>query len=61
VFYRINEQKNAEIFEDSGERARRILANVYPVDSEVSARYEHPNGITLTISDAQKIGIAEEK
>ena len=61
MFYRINEQKNAEIFENDGERVTRIDANVYPVDSDVSARYEHAHGIVLTIADAQKLNISIER
>jgi hypothetical protein len=60
MFYRINEDGNAFIFHDSGEAVDTIDANVYPIDSDLSARYEHINGIVLTIADAKKIGIKEE-
>lgn len=61
MFYRIDENGNAVIlYRESGECVTRIDANVYPVDSDLSARYEHPRGIVLTVSDAVKIGIQAE-
>jgi len=60
VFGRINEDGNVEIFENTGERATRLDAHVYPVNSAKSARFEHPNGITLTKEDADRIGIEIE-
>ena len=59
MFYRI-EENGARIFHESGKMVTRINANVYPIDSSLSARYEHPEGITLTIADAQKLGIEVE-
>ncbi len=32
----------------------------YPVDSNVSALYEHPEGIVLTLEDAERLGIEIE-
>ena len=60
MFYRINSDSNAVIFENDGSVATRIDANVYPVGSNCSARYEHPEGIVLTIADAEKLGIEKE-
>ena len=60
MFYRINNDGNAVIFENDGSVATRIDANVYPVRSNLSARYEHPNGIVLTVADAEKLGIEKE-
>lgn len=60
MFYRINENGDAAIFHDSGEAATKIDANVYPVGSDLSARYEHAEGVVLTIDDAKKIGIDAE-
>jgi hypothetical protein len=60
MFYRINDDGNAIILEDDGSIVTRIDANVYPVGSNCSARYEHPEGITLTIEDAQRLGIEVE-
>ncbi len=59
-FYRINTDGNAVIFTEDGEYVTRIDANVYPVGSSLSARYDHPEGIVLTINDAEMLGISEE-
>lgn len=60
-FYRVNEDGNAQILTaDEGDPVTRIDADVYPVGSDVSARYEHAEGIVLTITDAEKIGIESE-
>ena len=64
-FYRVNDAGNADIFHSSGEIAVRFLPEethktVYPVGSGLSARYEHPNGIVLTVADAESLGIKEE-
>ena len=42
---------------EDGAPATRLDANVYPVGSSTSARYEHPEGITLTVEQAQAMGI----
>ena len=60
LFYRINAEGNADIFEHDGSSVTRIDANVYPVGSNLSARHEHTEGITLTMADAEKIGINKE-
>jgi hypothetical protein len=60
MFYRINDDGNAIILEDDGSIVTRIDANVYPVGSDLSARYEHPEGIVLTVEDAEKLGIEVE-
>jgi hypothetical protein len=58
MFYRVQNNK-AVIFNDDGSVATKIDANVYAIDGQ-SVRYEHPEGIALTITDAEKIGIKEE-
>ncbi len=35
-------------------------ADVFPVGSESGARYEHPEGIEITLADARRIGIEIE-
>ena len=60
MFYRVDENGNAVVFHDSGEVVTKIDASVYPVDSDFSARYEHPNGIVLTVADSEKVGIKSE-
>ena len=61
MFYRLNDDNNAVILhDDDGSAVTRIDANVYPVGSQLSARYEHADGIVLTVSDAESIGIHTE-
>ncbi len=60
MFYRIDENGNAVVFHASGEEVTKIDADVYPIYSLLSARYEHPCGIVLTVADAERIGIREE-
>ena len=59
IFCRKNQDGNIDVFHANGERVNRLgLAhNVYPVGSDLSAEYEHPNGITLTMADAKKYGL----
>ena len=61
LFGRINENGNVTVFEADGSTATRIDANVYPVGSNLSARYEHADGIELTVADAEKIGLMIEE
>lgn len=58
-FGRINESGDAAVFHESGEAATRLDCNLYAVDSDgsKSVRYEHPEGIVITRSDAEKIGL----
>lgn len=61
MFGRINAAGNVDVlFADSGEPVTRIDANVYPVGSDLSARYEHANGIELTVLDAKNLGLEIE-
>jgi len=60
VFGRINEQGNVSLFDMDGEVATRLDANIYPVGSILSARYEHPEGITISRADADRIGVQIE-
>ena len=64
MYFRIDENGNAAIFEDEGNVATRInlpvYKTVYPVGSDLSTNYEHPEGIVLTIEDARKIELKEE-
>jgi hypothetical protein len=45
---------------EDGAAATRLDASVYPVGSDQSARYEHPEGIVLTREDAAKLGMEIE-
>ncbi|MFT2491557.1 hypothetical protein ACMWND_20265 [Escherichia coli] len=61
VFGRINSQGNVDIlYADSGESVTRLDADVFPVGSEFGARYDHPEGIEITLADARRIGIEIE-
>ncbi len=50
----------AILYVEDGELVTRIDADVYPVDSNLGARYEHPEGIKLTLADVKKLGITIE-
>lgn len=61
MFYRVNQDGNAVILHaEDGSAITKIDASVYPVGSGVSARYEHAQGVVLTVADAESIGIQGE-
>ena len=61
-FGRVNSDGDVDVLHVSdGYAARRLDASVYPVGSELSDRYEHADGITLSIADAKKLGIEIER
>jgi len=61
IFYRINDNGNADIlYVEDGEAVVSIDENVYPVDSDLSARYEHSGGLELTVADVKLVGIPHE-
>ncbi|MBU2527542.1 MAG: hypothetical protein KKC03_13175 [Bacteroidetes bacterium] len=69
IFGRINKDGNVDVlWADEGEPVTRLdehcggvtLARVWPVNSTVSAYYEHPKGLVLTMEDARKIGLEIE-
>ncbi|EBR8049979.1 hypothetical protein QF13_000174 [Salmonella enterica subsp. enterica] len=59
VFGRINAEGNVDVLyvEDGSDVTRLDVDSVYPVGSEFGTRYDHPEGITLTREDAERIGI----
>lgn len=59
-FGRINEEGNVDVLHIDGAAATRLDASVYPIGSDVSARYEHPAGIVLSRTDAERLGIEIE-
>lgn len=61
VFGRTNENGDVVVFDENGEACTRLDANVYPVGSQLSARYEHAEGIVISAADAAKIGIKIEE
>ena len=61
-FGRVTPQGNVAVLHvDDGSAATRLDASVYPVNSELSARYEHAAGITLTTADAAALGLEVEE
>jgi hypothetical protein len=59
MFYR-EEKENAILFwKESGEVVTKLDCNIYCVEG-ISARYEHPNGIIISINQAIELGIDEE-
>ena len=58
---RVSYDKFYIFYAETGEAVTRIDANVYPIGSELSARYEHPRGIYLTESDVRRLKIEIEK
>lgn len=60
VFGRINSNGDVDLFSMDGESATRVDANIYPIGSSRSARYEHPEGITISKADADRIGVEIE-
>jgi len=56
-FGRINEEGNVVVLHADGSAATRMDCSVYPIGSDVSARYEHPAGITISQEDAKRIGL----
>jgi len=62
IFGRIREDGDIDVLHyESGEAVTRIDASVYPVGSDLSARWEHAAGIVLTREDAEKIGLYLEE
>lgn len=61
IFGRKNENGDIDVlYVEDGYPVTRLdeeMPIVYPINSELSAFYEHPEGITLTLEDAQKIGL----
>lgn len=64
LFYRINEEGNAVIFNYDGTVCERFdyddMPIVYPVYSNLSCFYQHNEGIVLSIEDVDKCGIKKD-
>ena len=65
IFGRYTKNGNVELFYSSGEAVTKIYTDefkeiIYPVGSELSWFYEHPEGIIISAEDAEKIGIEIE-
>ena len=58
-FARKNEDGNYSILHADGTPVTRIknIAGLYPVGSDMSSQYEHPDGIVLTFADVVQLAI----
>jgi len=62
AFGRLNFAGTVDVLDvETGEAITRLELDVYPVGSQLSARYDHPEGIALTVADAQRIGLEIER
>jgi len=61
IFGRIDSNNNVVVmYAEDGSAVTSIDANVYPIGSSLSARYERPEGIVLSREDANSLGIEIE-
>jgi hypothetical protein len=63
IFGRVTEAGSIALFHTgSGEVVTRLFTDtiIYPIGSNLSCGYEHPNGIVISREDADKIGITIE-
>ncbi len=60
LYGRMNLDGNVTLEDENGSIVTRIDTDVQPVDSNLPARDEHPDGITLTRSDAAKLKVILE-
>ncbi len=64
MFYRVNNDDTADLFHDCGDRVTRIdtdyRTTAYPIGSDLSVEYEHPEGITVEVCDAKNMGLVED-
>jgi hypothetical protein len=60
LFGRVTEDGNVDVFNEDGSVATRIDARVWPLGSDLSGAYEHPQGITISRAEADKINLPIE-
>lgn len=60
LYGRMDLDGNVTLEDENGSIVTSIDADVFPVDSNLIARNEHPDGITLTRSDAANLGVILE-
>lgn len=61
-FYRVNVEGNAHIFNEDGSSATKLpFWGIYPIGSNLSVQYEHPQGIDLTLEEVLRLNIPEDK
>jgi hypothetical protein len=57
LFGRVTEDGHVAVFNEDGSVATRIDARVWPLGSDLSGAYEHPQGITISRAEADKINL----
>ena len=60
IFARQIENNIYGLFLEDGSIATRIDASIYPIDSSLSTRYEHPAGIYVDLETINKFNIKIE-
>ena len=60
LYGRMDLDGNVALEDENGDIVTSIDSDIQPVDSNQSARNEHPDGITLTRSDAANLGVILE-
>ncbi|MBL4781701.1 MAG: hypothetical protein JKX92_05610 [Porticoccaceae bacterium] len=60
LYGRMDLDGNVALEDENGSIVTTIDSDINPVDSELSARNEHADGITLTRSDAANLGVILE-
>jgi len=60
LYGRMDLDGNVTLEDANGSIVTSIDADVTPIDSDLSAREEHPDGITLSRPDAAKLGVILE-
>ncbi len=61
IFGRITDDGDiAVLYVEDGVAVTSLDENIYPVGSELSVRYEHPEGIVISVADAESIGLKIE-
>ncbi len=60
LYGRMNQDGTVAIEDADGNLVTCIDADVYPVDSDKTARHEHVDGISLSRTDAARLGVIIE-
>jgi len=60
LYGRMDLDGNVTLEDENGSIVTSFDSDICPVDSNLSARNEHPDGITLTRSDAAALGVILE-
>ena len=61
IFGRFNEAGDIMLLHvEDGHAVTRLDDDIYPVGSDLSTRWEHPEGIVITPEDAAELGVEIE-